>query len=107
MKTIKNKKMIRSIIIDDEEKSRKLLANLLELYCDNIEIVEFADSADNGLRTIKKHQPDLVFLDIVMPDKDGFSLLSELDEINFEVIFTTAYGEYAIKLCVKMPWTIF
>lgn len=89
--------MIRTIIIDDEEKSRKLLANMLKLYCDNVEVVAFADSVDSGLAVIQKHQPDLIFLDIIMPGEDGFSLLTKLDKINFEVIFTTAYGEYAIK----------
>ena len=89
--------MIRSIIIDDEEKSRKLLVNLLDLYCDNVEVLSLADSVDSGLRAIREHHPDLIFLDIVMPDGDGFSLLSKLEKINFEVIFTTAYGEYAIK----------
>jgi two-component system LytT family response regulator len=89
--------MIRAIIIDDEEKSRKLLVNLLDLYCDNVEVLALADSVESGLRAIKKHQPELIFLDIVMPDGDGFSLLAKLEKINFEVIFTTAYGEYAIK----------
>ncbi len=89
--------MIRAIIIDDEEKSRKLLVNLLDLYCDNVEVLDLADSVESGLRAIKKHQPELIFLDIVMPDGDGFSLLAKLEKINFEVIFTTAYGEYAIK----------
>jgi two-component system LytT family response regulator len=89
--------MIRTIIIDDEEKSRKLLANLLKLYCDNVEVVAFADSVDSGLAVIQKHQPDLIFLDIIMPGEDGFSLLTRLAKINFEVVFTTAYGEFAIK----------
>ena len=89
--------MIRSIIIDDEEKSRKLLENMLEQYCENIDVLASVDSVENGLAAIKQYQPDLVFLDIVMPGEDGFSLLTKLDTINFEVIFTTAYGEYAIK----------
>ena len=89
--------MIRSIIIDDEEKSRKLLANMLEEYCENIMIVASVESVESAVNSIKQFQPDLVFLDIVMPGEDGFSLLTKLDEIKFEVIFTTAYGEYAIK----------
>jgi two-component system LytT family response regulator len=68
--------MIRTIIIDDEEKSRKLLANMLKLYCENIEVLAFADSVDSGLAVIQKHQPDLIFLDIIMPGEDGFSLLT-------------------------------
>jgi two-component system LytT family response regulator len=90
-------KMIRTIIIDDEEKSRKLLVNLLDLYCNNVEVLDLADSVESGLGAIEKHQPELIFLDIIMPDGDGFSLLAKLEKINFEVIFTTAYGEYAIK----------
>jgi two-component system LytT family response regulator len=89
--------MIRSIIIDDEEKSRKLLKNMLKEYCDEVEVITDVDSVDAGIKAINRHRPDLVFLDIVMPGGDGFSLLSRLKEINFEVIFTTAYGEYAIK----------
>lgn len=90
-------KMLRSIIVDDEEKSRKLLANMLGEYCDDVKVLTSVDSVENAVAAIEEFQPDLVFLDIVMPNEDGFSLLTKLDQINFEVIFTTAYGEYAIK----------
>ena len=89
--------MIRAIIIDDEEKGRKLLINLLENYCDDIEIVATAGSARDGISVINKHNPDIVFLDIVMPGGDGFSVLENIKKITFEVIFTTAYDHYAIK----------
>lgn len=89
--------MLRTILIDDEEKSRKLLANLLRDYCSQVEIIAFADSADAGFNAISKYQPDLVFLDIVMPEKDGFELLSKFDTLNFEIIFTTAHEEFILK----------
>ncbi len=89
--------MIRTVIIDDEEKSRKLLRNLLSEYCKNIEVVEMADSVSSGIEAIRRFQPDLVFLDIVMPNANGFELLDKIKEANFELIFTTAYNQYAIR----------
>ena len=89
--------MIRAIIIDDEEKSRKLLEKLLTDYCANVEIVAMADSVHSAMRAIQKHRPDLIFLDIVLPDDNGFRLLEIIKDIDIEVIFTTAYDQYAIK----------
>jgi len=89
--------MIRAIIIDDEEKSRKLLRNLVLEYCDQIEIIEMADSVESGVKIISKFKPDLVFLDIEMPDGSGFDMLDQIEDASFEVIFTTAYNQYAIQ----------
>jgi two-component system LytT family response regulator len=89
--------MIKTIIIDDEEKSRKLLENLLSEHCPELHVVATAGSVETGLQVIEKNPPDLVFLDIVMPFRNGFSLLEMLDEITFEIMFTTAYDQYAIK----------
>lgn len=89
--------MIRTVIIDDEAKSRKLLKNLLGSYCENIELVGEADSVQTGLTLIKEKKPNLVFLDIVLQDENGFDILKQIDSINFEIIFTTAHNEYAIK----------
>lgn len=89
--------MIRTIIIDDEAKSRKLLRNLLDSYCENVEVVGEADSVQTGLAAIKEQNPDLVFLDIVLNDENGFDILQKIESINFEIIFTTAHNEYAIK----------
>lgn len=89
---------IRALIVDDEEGSRHTLRNLLNEYCPHVEIVAFADSAAMGLKRIQEHQPELIFLDVRMPVGDeGFQLLESLDDIQFAVIFTTSYDEYAIR----------
>jgi len=89
--------MIRAIIIDDEKTSRDALLGLITRYCNNVTIVEQANGYKTGIAAIEKHKPDLVFLDIQMPDGSGFQLLEDLKEIDFEVIFTTAFDQYAIK----------
>jgi two-component system LytT family response regulator len=89
--------MIRGIIVEDEKHSRETLKGLLERYCMNVQLVAEADSYRGGLAVIREHQPDVVFLDIQMPDGSGFRMLQELDEINFEIIFTTAFDQFAIK----------
>lgn len=89
--------MIRAIIIDDEKTSRDALSGLINRYCSNIEIVEQANGYKTGVEAIHKHNPDLVFLDIQMPDGSGFQVLEDVRERNFEVIFTTAFDQYAIK----------
>lgn len=89
--------MIRSVIIEDEEKGRELLFNLLSNYCPNVKVLDMADSVKSGLETINKHKPDLIFLDIIMPDESGFELLDHIKDMEVEVIFTTAYDQYAIK----------
>ena len=89
--------MIRGIIVEDEIHSRDTLRGLLNRYCKNIEIIAEADGYRSGLAAIKEQQPDVVFLDIQMPDGSGFKLLEELDEIKFEIIFTTAFDQFAIK----------
>ncbi len=94
---MKNPTNIKAIIIDDEEGSRKTLRNLLVEYCPQVEVLDLADSAATGIMSIRQHQPDLVFLDIAMPDGDGFEMLDNIKEINFGVIFTTAYDEYAVQ----------
>lgn len=89
--------MLKAIIVEDEKKSRETLQGLLKLYCKNVEVVENAEGVESGKKAIEKFNPDIVFLDIQMPDGSGFKLLEELDEINFEIIFTTAYDQFAIK----------
>lgn len=89
---------IRAIIVEDELRSRETLTGLLRRYCsDTVEVVTEADGYRSGLEAIRKYKPEVVFLDIQMPDGSGFKLLETLDEISFEVIFTTAYDQYAIK----------
>lgn len=89
--------MIRAVIVDDEKSCRESLKYLLDEYCDNVEVVGLADSVDAGRDLILSKNPDLVFLDILMPREDGFQLFQKLPEINFEVIFTTAYETYALE----------
>jgi two-component system LytT family response regulator len=86
---------MKAIIIDDERLARTELRKLLQEFPE-IEIVDEASNAEEGLQKIENHNPDLIFLDIQMPGKTGFDMLSELDHAP-QVIFTTAYDEYALK----------
>ncbi len=85
----------RAIIIDDERLARNELKKLLGDYPE-IEVVDEAANVDEGIQKIEAHNPDLIFLDIQMPGKTGFDLLRELNRTP-EVIFTTAYDEYALR----------
>lgn len=89
--------MLRAIIIDDEKTSCDTLSGLIKRYCENVTIVAMADGYKSGIKAIHEHKPDVVFLDIQMPDGSGFQVLEDVKEVNFEVIFTTAYDQYAIK----------
>ena len=89
--------MLKALVIDDEARARRILTTLLNEYCPRIQIVSQADDVLSGLDGIQKYQPDLVFLDIAMPEYSGFQLLEMIGEINFEIIFTTAFEEYALR----------
>jgi len=89
--------MIKALIIDDEAKARQGLRLVLEKYCPEVEILGLCESPQIGLEKINELQPDLVFLDVQMPKMSGFDLLERIRNINFEVIFVTAYDRYAIK----------
>lgn len=89
--------VIRAIVVDDEEPSREALKNYLAEFCSEVEVVALASSVKSAFKAINRHKPDLVFLDIEMPDGKGFDLLKMFDTIDFRVIFVTAYSEYAIK----------
>ena len=89
--------LLKAVIVEDEEASRETLKNYLNKYCETVEVVEMADSVKTGLTAIKAHNPDVVFLDIEMPYGNAFDLLDSLDDIEFEIIFVTAYRDYAIK----------
>lgn len=88
--------LITSIIIDDEEHNRNVLKTLLCKYCPLIDIVSFSSSADDAFIKINKYKPKLIFLDIKMPTKSGFDLLKMFSYIDFEVIFVSAFNQYAI-----------
>ena len=86
-----------AIIIDDEPNALVVLQKLLAIHCPQVQVVASASSSKEGLEKIKELHPAIVFLDIEMPQMNGFQLLSNLDEINFHLIFTTAYDQFALK----------
>ena len=90
-------KQIRAIIIDDEADARDIIRNNLKEYCEGVDLVGEADGVNSGLQVIKQLKPDLIFLDIEMGDGTGFDLLNQLDSVKPQIIFTTAYDEFAIK----------
>ena len=89
--------MIRAIIIDDEKFCIEVLEELIATHCPAIEICATCQSGDEGIASINQHQPDLIFLDIEMPRMNGFDMLKKLLPFHFDVIFTTAYDNYAIR----------
>jgi two-component system, LytTR family, response regulator len=92
-----NLTMIRTIVVDDENPSREVISNYLRDYCEDIQVITTASSVKSAFKAIKKHNPDLVFLDIELGDGKGFDLLTMFEKINFKIIFVTAYSEYAIR----------
>ncbi|MGY4385451.1 two-component system LytT family response regulator [Pedobacter sp. UYP24] len=89
--------MIRAVIIDDEKNNIDNIVGLLKKQGLPVDIVGKATNVEDGLNTIAATQPDLLFLDIQMPDRNGFDLLKALPHYQFEVIFVTAYDQYGIQ----------
>jgi two-component system LytT family response regulator len=89
--------MLRAVIVEDEFRSRQTLTGMLKLFCKNVEVVGEAENVKEGLDLIRREKPDILFLDIQMPDGSGFKLLEEIGKIDFDVIFTTAYDQFAIQ----------
>jgi two-component system, LytTR family, response regulator len=89
--------VITAIIVDDEPYSCESLATLLERYCPAVKLLDICYSAADGLKAIREQEPTLLFLDIEMPGMNGFEMLQKLSYINFSIIFTTSYDQYAIK----------
>src|SRR5215831_4695369 len=89
--------MIRSIVIDDEQHCIRALLSDLQKNCPAVEVLDACHSAKEGILSIKKNKPDLVFLDVEMPWMNGFEMLEVLGEVNFSIIFTTAHDEFAAK----------
>lgn len=89
--------MLKSIIVDDELKSRESLKKMLAAFCQDVEVLDTCQNVAEAVKAIDEFKPDVVFLDVQMQGETGFDLLSTLDDIDFEVIFTTAYSEYALK----------
>ncbi len=88
---------IRALLVDDEEDVLSNLSFLLGKYCPSIEIVGLAKNVDEALEIVRNMNPELVFLDIEMPGKDGFDFLDQLSERSFELIFVTSYNQHAIR----------
>ena len=89
--------MIRTVVIEDEEHSRRMLLAMLQEHCRQINVVAEADSVETGLAAIAELKPQLVFLDIELKSTTSFEILEQLPEINFELVFTTGFDHYALK----------
>ncbi|MEM7375671.1 MAG: LytTR family DNA-binding domain-containing protein [Bacteroidota bacterium] len=89
--------MLKAVLVEDEKNSQELIKDLINEYCEGIEVVGIGGSVAEGLSVIAEHKPDILFLDIELPDGDGFQILEQTEYKDFEVIFTTAYDQYAMK----------
>ncbi len=88
---------IQTIIVDDEGPSRAVLLKYIEQYCPSLEIAATCKSVQNAYKAILKYHPGLVFLDIEMPNGSGFDLIKMFEKIDFQVVFITAYSDYATR----------
>ncbi|MFA5815818.1 MAG: LytTR family DNA-binding domain-containing protein [Bacteroidales bacterium] len=88
---------IKTIIVEDEHKSLLTLQTLLERYCPEIKVIGTGNCVEAGIRVLEELKPELVFLDIAMPDGDAFDLLNRIGKVEFEIIFITAYNDFALK----------
>ncbi len=88
---------LKAVIVEDERHSRETLKSLLEEFCVGIEVIGLAGSVSEGVELIKSKQPDVIFLDIELQTGTGFDVLDQVSHLNFEVIFTTAFEQYAVK----------
>lgn len=89
--------MIKTLIIEDEQKSRDVLMKIIEKTCPELKVVGNAGNVTEGIEMIKSLKPDLVFLDITMPDGSGFDLLEQVGDQKFDLIFATASNSHAIR----------
>lgn len=94
---VKKHLMIRAVIIDDDQLVREVITRTVESYCPNVTIVAIAENVKTGVASINENEPDLVLLDVKMPDGSGFDLIKHFDKPDFKVIFISGYMEYAIK----------
>ena len=88
---------IKAILVDDEESARDVLENLLLRFCPEVELLDKCTNVEQAVESIKLNRPNLVFLDIEMPNYAGYELVDFFTEIDFDIIFVTAYDQYAIK----------
>ncbi len=95
--------MLRTIVIDDEAKSLETITAVLEYYSEDIDVIGTSTNPVAGISIMQDLQPDLVFLDIEMPEMDGFELLNNLPVYNFDVVFLTAHKHYAYQSIKYTP----
>lgn len=88
---------MKVLIVDDEPKARAIIKNILTEYCNGISLTDEASSVIEAVKIINKQKPDIVFLDIELPQEDGFALFDYFDVPTFETIFCTAYSQYALQ----------
>ena len=89
--------MIRTILVDDEPRGLNTLKKLLQEYCPEVRVIAECSNAESAKDKIELLEPQLAFLDISLPDKTSFDLLSDLDKVNFEIIFVTAHNEFTLQ----------
>ncbi len=92
-----NNSLIRTVIIDDEEHVRETLRRMLVMHCPQVKLVAEAGSVNSGLKLIHDFHPQLILLDINLDDGSGFDLLRQVENIDFKVIFITAYEKFAVQ----------
>ncbi len=88
---------LKAILVDDEEAARDVLENLLKRFCPDINLVDKCSNVLEAVESIKLNQPNVVFLDIEMPNYAGFEIVNFFESVQFEIIFVTAYDKYAIR----------
>ncbi|MDP4129529.1 MAG: LytTR family DNA-binding domain-containing protein [Bacteroidota bacterium] len=89
--------MLKAILVDDELNSLQNLQLKIQEYCPSIRIAAQTQRPEEAIELIRQHKPDVIFLDIEMPRMSGFKMLEQMDDIDFEIIFITAYNHYAIN----------
>lgn len=89
--------MIRCVLIDDEKNALEMMEWLIKNYCPQVKVEAMCTSAAEGFAAIQEYKPDVVFLDIEMPHMNGFDLLERFDSLFFDVVFCTAYDQFALK----------
>ncbi len=88
--------ILRALVVDDEKHNRDLILRLVEKACSSIEVIADVGSVPDAVKIIRNQQPDIVFLDVEMPEMNGFNLFEYFDDISFQVVFVTAHEHYAL-----------